>query len=312
MGHRDVLKIARLCSLAAVIGCLGAGTASAAPVSCGETVTTDVVLDRDLVGCQRDGLVVATSDVVVDLNGHSVRGAVTGAGILIDSPDDTPIRNISVTNGVVQGFRTGVSVEGDRRAAIRHVTADQLTIAENQTGVTISWYVNDLVLSDNSIIRNLGDGVITASDSWPVDIVANRVVHNGGRGVRIYEDSARFIRRNFVAHNAGTGLEVVDSVSTIADNVLLHNGGLGLSVYERIPSYLPYYVVAHNVAEGNATGGMSAVTESAPPGGPAGEGNSAKHNGIFDCSMLIICTFNRGGLTAPRGLEMPMHLDTGE
>ena len=38
---------------------------------------------------------------------------------------------------------------------------------------------------------------------------------------------------------------------------------------------------------------MSAGAFPEPPAGPAGENNTAKHNGLYQC-VLIVCTSNQG------------------
>jgi hypothetical protein len=59
-------------------------TAQARPIGCGSVVTHDVVLTRDLLGCQGDGLVIGASGITVNLGGHTVAGVspttVSGSG----------------------------------------------------------------------------------------------------------------------------------------------------------------------------------------------------------------------------------------
>jgi parallel beta-helix repeat protein len=77
--------------------------AIAAPIGCGATVTTTITLSRNL-RCSGDGLHVAASGVVVDLAGHSILGSATGTGITADSG----VTSITIINGTVGGFATGI------------------------------------------------------------------------------------------------------------------------------------------------------------------------------------------------------------
>lgn len=67
---------ATLLTLGGTIGV--AGSANARPtrgdVHCGDTITTDTVLQRDLVNCPDVGLVIGADNVTLNLNGHEVDG----------------------------------------------------------------------------------------------------------------------------------------------------------------------------------------------------------------------------------------------
>src|SRR5438309_12014566 len=49
-------------------------TPSALP--CGTVITKDTTLQADITGCTGDGLVIGADHVTLDLNGHTVSGAV--------------------------------------------------------------------------------------------------------------------------------------------------------------------------------------------------------------------------------------------
>ena len=44
------------------------------PLLCGDVITTDTVLHKDLIDCPDNGLVIGADGVTVDLNGHSISG----------------------------------------------------------------------------------------------------------------------------------------------------------------------------------------------------------------------------------------------
>lgn len=97
-------------ALGAVVALVGSlvpmSAASAAALRCGDTVTTNVVLTRNLT-CGGSGLYVAAEGVTVNLNGFAVTGAGVGTGI--DAVNGSPGGpGVTVTNGTVRGFATGM------------------------------------------------------------------------------------------------------------------------------------------------------------------------------------------------------------
>src|SRR4029450_12122301 len=56
---------------------LGAGSALASHVRCGDTITSDTTLDSNLVNCPNNGIVIGADNVTLDLNGHTIDGDAT-------------------------------------------------------------------------------------------------------------------------------------------------------------------------------------------------------------------------------------------
>jgi hypothetical protein len=144
----------------------------------------------------------------------------------------------------------------------------------------------------SAVTDNQRDGISVAVIG-PVHVVDNVVRRNGGNGIRGAFDSLRTVDHNVVSRNAGFGILVEDSVSTITNNVMRRNGGTGLSISETVPEFIPRYVVSDNLATWNGNGGMSASSSPDPPGPPAGEGNAARNNAVFQC-RVIVCSRFRG------------------
>jgi hypothetical protein len=266
--------------------CTSPAPSYAASVSCGDLISDSVVLDHDLTKCPGNGLTVASSDVVVDLNGHTVAGGGSGGGIVIGER----VSHVEVTNGSVRAFGTGVDITGDRATDIR---VHDLAVSANNIGVLVAGRVRDVAIDRNKIRGSLGTGIGIGQPARDVTIMDNHIIDNGGDGLRVGEDTVRAVRGNFVARNVSSGVVIVDSVSEISENTLVDNGRYGLSLYDRFPWFIPHYVVAHNTADRNGVGGMIASADLAEPAPPAGDGNAAKHNGVFEC-VLIACAFNRG------------------
>jgi len=70
--HGAVLALA-----VSTLGILDPSRAGAAVVQCGDTLTTDTRLDRDLLHCPEDGLFIGADNITIDLNGHILTGPGT-------------------------------------------------------------------------------------------------------------------------------------------------------------------------------------------------------------------------------------------
>src|SRR5215208_5595351 len=83
--------------------------------SCGQVITQNVILTSNLNCAESDGLIVGASDIVVDLNGHTISGpdvdsdtkTSSKVGIMIPN-----VNNVVVQDGTIEGFQAGVLMTG--------------------------------------------------------------------------------------------------------------------------------------------------------------------------------------------------------
>ncbi|GAA4626489.1 hypothetical protein [Cellulomonas oligotrophica] len=168
----------------AVGATLVAGPAQAAPPgpACGEHLTVDTVLTRNLTCTSGDGLTLAPG-VTLDLGGKVLTGHDTGRGVV-----GPPTGDVTVTNGVVTGWGTGV-------------TADDLTGTDPETG-------DDLEL----------DGTVH---------VVGVVVRGNGTGVdgtgRLYDSFKTFAVDRSTLRGNGTGFSTVGGYGTFTRTTLRDN-----------------------------------------------------------------------------------------
>src|SRR5215211_9424438 len=59
-----------------IVGLVVLNDAEAAgkPPGCGDTITTDTSLHKDLVDCPNNGIIIGADGVTLDLNGHTIDG----------------------------------------------------------------------------------------------------------------------------------------------------------------------------------------------------------------------------------------------
>jgi hypothetical protein len=91
----------------ALLGTVLVGTASAAHVGCGQTITQSTVLDTNVGPCSGEGILIGADNITLDLNGFAVFGISApgeGPGILLDERTAVTVRN-----GTVRLFDAGVA-----------------------------------------------------------------------------------------------------------------------------------------------------------------------------------------------------------
>ena len=80
----------------------------------GDTITSSITLERDLINCPEDGLIVGAHGITIDGNGHKITGTGSGDGIKILEQNGVIIENL-----LVSGFDNGVYVEGGTQNEVK-------------------------------------------------------------------------------------------------------------------------------------------------------------------------------------------------
>jgi hypothetical protein len=150
----QLLGPARLPGLVAALAfCLilaSSGSALASHVQCGDVITQDTTLDRDLLNCPGDGLVIGADGVRLNLAGHTVDGVDTEVTTGIKS---LGFNDLVINNGNVDGFEFGVDLTTSN-STIRDITVTSCC------SITVGIGVGG---NDNTVVRNVttnGGGMI--------------------------------------------------------------------------------------------------------------------------------------------------------
>jgi nitrous oxidase accessory protein NosD len=213
-------------SIAASVMCVLVPAASAAPLKCGDTVTEDVVLHADLTGCHDSALQVGADGVTIDLNGHTIVGAdldlFAGPGIVASGFD-----HVTVKNGTIRGFRSGISVSDSRAPRILNVDVVALPNEPGIGGVAVG-------IQDSPRARIAGDrtsgaevGILVHGLEPGVEdhaVIVRNAVACGGRealGVSLFQDSFATVAHNTISDCARGGIMDFDSDHTriVADSI---------------------------------------------------------------------------------------------
>jgi parallel beta-helix repeat protein len=192
----------------AVVGVIVLGGGKAAAVqqpSCGDTITTDITLHRDLVNCPNNGIIIGADNVTLDLNYHTIDGDGTptagcgqnewcdigvvnlGQSAVIGTGHD----GVTVMHGSVHGFVAGVNI-----ASASHNRVLGISASRNR------FFGVGLVDLARSLVRN-------SSGSGSFAHEAEGMVLAFSHHVRILHSSFR--------HNAHLGLLTVDSNNNLIE-----------------------------------------------------------------------------------------------
>ena len=158
-------------------------------VSCGQVITQSIVLQNDLLNCMGEGLVIGASDIVVDLNGHSI-----SSGVVVDPGEEDGLlagirnsghSNVIIRNGTVRNFGYGVRLFA---------------------GATYNVIENMMLLSN----INAGVELFDADNGRNGNIIRNNTFSANGAGVQIVNGSENsVIENNSFLGNAGVALYTV-------------------------------------------------------------------------------------------------------
>jgi parallel beta-helix repeat protein len=211
---------------------LPSGAAFAQRVSCGQVITQDTTVENDL-DCSGNALVIGADNIILDLNGHSIRGLTAidnsaghdgvtiengtassgGTAIQLNDAVGTLLRDLQVDGGI-----DAISMSNSRGNRIERVDA-------NGTGLALSL---DSGSDDNRIVNNLLSGyggALLVRGNGNV-IRSNRAVGFGhvSLGIRLIGN------RNSVTDNGARGEAEGIGVDG-SDNLILRNSVQGVSGY---------------------------------------------------------------------------------
>ena len=231
-------------SMLAILG-IPAGAGAANGLTCGTTVTGDITLTHDLVGCAHDGLIAGAPGITIDLGGYTISGATGNAGVRI--PAFSGVNAVTITNGTITGFADGVRADFTDG---NHIS--RLTVTGNTRGINFA-FVTDTVVEKNTITDSVLDGVkvdfsdgnlvqkndlsgnvfgISVSNFSDDNVVTKNAVADGVYGISVFTNALRNeVSRNDVTGNAIVGVQIESGSddASVARNTVTGNG-LGILV----------------------------------------------------------------------------------
>ena len=192
----------------------------ATTASCGQLITTDVILLEDLE-CAGVGMIAGADGITINLNNHRLSLAnhsnaaripeVEDIGILITSQ-----KNVTITGpGVITGFDKAIEFAGSERGYVL-----DLKLTDNNIGVSIK-ASNDITIYRNFIERNtIGMASQSSNDTL---IISNQVSQNANQGIVLMDSDYFIIGANSLIGNGYIGifLDVRSFNNTLSSNNIL-------------------------------------------------------------------------------------------
>ena len=189
-----------------------AGQSPPAGLECGDTITADTTLDRDLTGCPSNGIIIGADDITLDLNGHTISG------------DGKPVRRcprrqpcdmgVATTAVTASPSATG-RCEGSRSACSSAACAATGLVGLSSSREPV------LRLRDRRLCRNASSATArppttrgptgTGSEcscSHDLRIVSNSFRRNGQIGIHIENSTGNLIKGNEFVRNGDFGVFV--------------------------------------------------------------------------------------------------------
>jgi parallel beta-helix repeat protein len=220
------IRVAMLVTAVALVAALNEGQALATHVDCGDVVTEDTKLDSDLINCPGDGIVIGADNITIDLDDHTVDGDKKDAANDYDIGIDNGVLGrpsfdgVTVRNGVVQEFQSGIELSVGNRSLVR-----RLALRNNSNRGLGAGFSGDNRIEENSFSGN-GSSGITLDDSHGNLVARNEVSASGRCGICVFSGDGNHIEKNLVSAIGEYGIYVVDTSAgnAVSRNVTWNNG----------------------------------------------------------------------------------------
>ena len=186
----------------------GAIQASNANDLCGATIIENLKLEDDLA-CTGDGLIVGADGLSINLNGHTVAGQGSGAGIVV-----TGRRDISIAGGTITAFAVGVRVNASTDVVIK-----QIEFVGNPEGIDLQSGSIGNTIKGNAFRGSVTRGIMLRSNSSDNDVKHN--TFNDNRvGILVFGGADNMLKDNIIS---GSGLAGIRINVIATGNVVKHN-----------------------------------------------------------------------------------------
>jgi parallel beta-helix repeat protein len=187
-----------------------------------------------------DGIDINTSNVTIDLNGHTLYGGVTsaGAGTGINDISASGANNVAIYNGTVVNSFIGIDLSG------LNPRIERVNVSNNEYGI----YLYNSGMIENCNISNNGVYGIYLNEHGASVFDCN-ITSNQNTGIRCFNCGGNF-RNNSITNNLGDGISGADgalisgnfvsrnqldgidgNAATIIDNSCFENIGNGINSY---------------------------------------------------------------------------------
>jgi parallel beta-helix repeat protein len=196
-------------------------------IACGDTITADATLDRDLTDCPSNGIVIGADGITLDLNGHTI----SGDGKLVrrcrrDQICDVGVANddhagVTIRGGSVHGFGLGVGAFRGRNNRFVELNSSRNQFFGFVIAGSSRTIIRDSSGHDNP--RPDGDG-LGVFNSHDLRIVNNSFRRNGQLGIHIEGSTKNLVKGNLFSRNGDMGIFLEADGNQVRGNRSVRDG----------------------------------------------------------------------------------------
>ncbi len=257
-------------ALAIVVAGPSEGSSTVPITTCGQTVTTNAVLTKDLVCGGSNGISVGAAGITIDLKGFTLSGDLSPGHSGID--DTAGYDHLTVRNGVLRNFAIGVfAFNGADEVSLSNLAASGNTAY----GIYVhgaSTTVKSSTASGNS------KGIQVDGDSATIQSLT--ASGNSAHGIVVNGDLAE-IKSSIASGNAATGIIANGASDSISSSTASGNGFHGILVTGASAS------VTSSTASGNGANGMAVSGASASVKSSTASGNDQTGISVSGASVSV-------------------------
>jgi parallel beta-helix repeat protein len=208
----------------------------AAIASCGQLITRDVILSKD-IECPGIGMIVGADGITINLNNHKLSlvnntdtsriPEVEEIGILV--PDQ---KNITIRGpGIITGFDKAIEFAGSEKGYVL-----DLKLTDNNIGLSLK--ASDGITIYRSFIEQNTIGIASQSSKDTL-ILSNQLSQNTNEGIVLMDSNYFIIGANSLIGNGNIGifLDVSSFNNTISSNNVL-NHAVDVSNADGVPIHI--------------------------------------------------------------------------
>jgi parallel beta-helix repeat protein len=253
--------------------------AGAVITACNQTVTTNAVLNRDLICAQPpagtptaltgsvDGIIIGANGITINLKNHTITAPpafnagtaqgvsssnLNGAGVL-----SVGFSNVTVENGKLTGWLTGVRMRAvEARAAT--TTAPAVLASPNQQNTISNITIPDCALSSSTTPPTATTRGIDLAEPGTNDNLVSNVSVSGndcGQGIRVHEAQGNTVTSSTfhvgAATTTGDGIAIdCGGSNTVSNDTISGNHRYGIELAQADDDTIGNNTIANNGSHG--------------------------------------------------------------
>jgi parallel beta-helix repeat protein len=215
-------------------------------MQCGDTITENTILDKDIINCTSDGLIIGANDIILDCNNYSITSnnySSHNIGVYLDTKNNFTLRNCKI-----EGFFHGVKLYKSNNTILLNNTLTKnyyyaiendinifnVTVKGNKVfnnGFGISALMTYNLEIDSNVFYNNTWANVQFDNVYDSKISNNIIAKSPQEGVYMQDAENNEIYRNKIIGNS-YGIRTIDSkMNNIHENKITHNSNHTIMFY---------------------------------------------------------------------------------